>query len=71
MTQIKDYIHQLINIITCGTTTYITGTQGFEPRLTGSEPAVLPLDDVPVHSLITQFNESLFQVKISTNIFFI
>jgi hypothetical protein len=30
----------------------VAGGRGFEPRLTGPEPVVLPLDDPPIHSPI-------------------
>lgn len=28
------------------------GILGFEPRFTGSKPAVLPLDDIPINYLV-------------------
>ncbi len=35
----------------------LAGRQGVEPRLAGPEPAVLPLDDLPVPAIAKSINE--------------
>lgn len=52
----------------------MAGTQGFEPRLTSSEPAVLPLNDVPgqiLYASITCLNKYKIKFMSSYNLLFL
>ena len=43
---------------------YLAGGQGFEPRLTASKAAVLPLDDPPI-----RFEDSRFYTPLQNSTF--